>query len=93
MSSKCDLTWRLAQQSSRPGLQVWEEVKFEPEVMCEPCEPGLTLALAQLEDGDILCFQRALTEVGELLWCSMMHERGTADCTSHNKAGPFHANG
>lgn len=53
----------MAQQSSRPVLQVWEEVKFEPEVMCEPCEPGLTLAMAQLEDGDILCFQRALTEV------------------------------
>eukprot|EP00891_Asterochloris_glomerata_P000046 jgi/Astpho2/46/Aster-07498 len=44
-------------------VKVWEEVKFEPEVMCEPCEPGLTLAMAQLEDGDILCFQRALTEV------------------------------
>ena len=53
----------VARQSSRPGLQVWEEVKSEPEVMCEPCQPWLTLATAQLQNGDILCFQRAHTEV------------------------------
>ena len=70
---------------------MWEEVKFEPEVMCEPCEPGLTLAMAQLEDGDILCFQRALTEVWELLrcWCMKM----AVQLHNHSKAGPFHTSG
>lgn len=62
-SSACDLTSQVALQSSHLWLQGWEEVKSKPEVLCEPCPPGLTLAMAELEDGDILCFQKALTEV------------------------------
>ena len=91
MSGKHDLSSCVAQQSSGPGLQVWEEVKFEPEVMCEPCEPGLTLAMAQLEDGDILCFQKALTEVGEL--CRAGALKMAVPVAPIKNAGPVHTSG
>eukprot|EP00887_Chlorella_sp_A99_P006814 scaffold2.g6814.t1 len=43
-------------------LQVFEEIKFEPNVMVDLLSPGSTLANAQLEDGDVLIFQRSLPE-------------------------------
>ncbi len=46
------------------ALEVYEEVKFEPSVMVDKLGPGITLASAQLEDGDILVFQQALPQVG-----------------------------
>ena len=44
-------------------LEVYEEVKFEPSVMVDRLPPNTTLAQAQLEDGDILVFQRQLSNV------------------------------
>eukprot|EP00898_Chlorokybus_atmophyticus_P001501 jgi/Chlat1/2351/Chrsp17S02617 len=38
----------------------YEEIKFEPNVMCESIETKQTLKACQLEDGDIICFQKAL---------------------------------
>lgn len=43
---------------------LFEEVKFEPAVMVEELQPSSTLQAAQLDDGDIINCQRALTEVG-----------------------------
>lgn len=45
------------------GLEIYEEVKFEPSVMVERLAPSVTLAAGQLEHGDILIFQRQLSQV------------------------------
>lgn len=39
-------------------LLFFEEIKFDP-VMCDPMDPKQTLKNCQLEDGDVVCFQRA----------------------------------
>ncbi|GAB2285666.1 CSN-associated deubiquitinating enzyme Ubp12 [Dionaea muscipula] len=41
-------------------IEVYEEIKFEPNVMCEPVDRKITFRASQLEDGDIICFQRAV---------------------------------
>lgn len=38
-----------------------QEIKFEPNVMIEPVDPKRTLLDCQLENGDIICFQRLPT--------------------------------
>lgn len=43
-------------------LEVWEEIKSEPAVMCERLAPNASLGACQLEDGDILCVQVAVSE-------------------------------
>ena len=45
-------------------LEWYEEIKFEPSVMCEPIAPKHSLVQCQLEDGDILIFQASVPEVG-----------------------------
>ncbi|CAL0307513.1 unnamed protein product [Lupinus luteus] len=40
-------------------IGLYEEIKFEPNVMCEPIDKKLTFRASQLEDGDIICFQKA----------------------------------
>lgn len=45
-------------------LLFFEEIKSEEKVMCEPMEPRTTLKACQLEDGDIVCFQRAAIPAG-----------------------------
>ncbi|KAJ1432182.1 Ubiquitin specific protease, conserved site [Sesbania bispinosa] len=40
-------------------IGLYEEIKFEPNVMCEPIDKKLTFRASQLEDGDIVCFQKA----------------------------------
>nr|KYP36626.1 Ubiquitin carboxyl-terminal hydrolase 13 [Cajanus cajan] len=37
----------------------YNEIKFEPNVMCEPIDKKVTFRTSQLEDGDIICFQKA----------------------------------
>ncbi|XP_004502025.1 ubiquitin C-terminal hydrolase 13-like isoform X2 [Cicer arietinum] len=41
-------------------IALYEEIKFEPNVMCEPIDKKVTFRASQLEDGDIVCFQKAL---------------------------------
>ncbi|XP_021892594.1 ubiquitin carboxyl-terminal hydrolase 13-like [Carica papaya] len=41
-------------------IELYEEIKFEPSVMCEPIDKKGTFRSSQLEDGDIVCFQKAL---------------------------------
>ena len=48
---------------SNDAIDVYEEVKFEPNVMVDLVSPTLTLSGAQLEDGDILVFQPRPTQV------------------------------
>ncbi|XP_044462356.1 ubiquitin C-terminal hydrolase 12-like isoform X3 [Mangifera indica] len=39
-------------------IDLFEEIKFEPNVMCEPIDKKYTFRASQLEDGDIICFQK-----------------------------------
>lgn len=40
-------------------IELFEEIKFDPQVMCEHVDRNLTFRDNQLEDGDIICFQKA----------------------------------
>ncbi|XP_030549140.1 ubiquitin C-terminal hydrolase 12-like [Rhodamnia argentea] len=40
-------------------IDLFEEIKFEPNVMCEPVDKKFTFRASQLEDGDIVCFQKS----------------------------------
>ncbi|KAL8538971.1 hypothetical protein ACS0TY_000829 [Phlomoides rotata] len=40
-------------------IELFEEIKFEPNVMCEPIDKKLSFRNSQLEDGDIICFQKS----------------------------------
>ncbi|GKC24544.1 ubiquitin carboxyl-terminal hydrolase 12-like protein isoform X2 [Tanacetum coccineum] len=39
-------------------IELYEEIKFEPSVMCERLEKRASFKSSQLEDGDIICFQK-----------------------------------
>lgn len=41
-------------------IELYEEIKFEPCVMCESLDRTASFQFSQLEDGDIICFQKAL---------------------------------
>ncbi|KAL6841585.1 hypothetical protein ACP4OV_028524 [Aristida adscensionis] len=45
--------------SADEEIELYEEIKFEPNVMCEPIDKKLTFRSSQLEDGDIICFQKS----------------------------------
>ncbi|KAI4308350.1 hypothetical protein L6164_031433 [Bauhinia variegata] len=49
----------LAGYDPEEEIALYEEIKFEPNVMCEPIDKKLTFRASQLEDGDIICFQKA----------------------------------
>ncbi|XP_060172932.1 ubiquitin C-terminal hydrolase 13-like isoform X1 [Lycium barbarum] len=42
-------------------IELYEEIKFEPSVMCENIDEKSAFRSSQLEDGDIVCFQKSLT--------------------------------
>ncbi|CAO2840942.1 unnamed protein product [Amaranthus hypochondriacus] len=46
--------------SAEEEIELYEEIKFEPTVMCEHIDRKLTFRGSQLEDGDIVCFQKVL---------------------------------
>lgn len=54
----------LARINKMPGfgpdeeIELYEEIKFEPNVMCEHIDKKLTFRTSQLEDGDIICLQK-----------------------------------
>ncbi|CAL5365147.1 unnamed protein product [Camellia sinensis] len=51
-------------------IELFEEIKFEPNVMCEHIDKKLTFRGSQLEDGDIICFQKcSKVESGEQCRC------------------------
>ncbi|XP_071724792.1 ubiquitin C-terminal hydrolase 12-like isoform X2 [Rutidosis leptorrhynchoides] len=51
---------QLAQFAPDEDIELYEEIKFEPSVMCEPIDKKCTFRSSQLEDGDIVCFQKSL---------------------------------
>ncbi|KAE9619222.1 putative ubiquitinyl hydrolase 1 [Lupinus albus] len=46
-------------------IELFEEIKSEPHVMCEHVDINVTFHANQLEDGDIICIQKTLVENGE----------------------------
>ncbi|XP_022747706.1 ubiquitin carboxyl-terminal hydrolase 12-like isoform X3 [Durio zibethinus] len=40
-------------------MELYEEIKFEPCVMCELLDKRCSFRLSQIEDGDIICFQKS----------------------------------
>ncbi|KAK2377733.1 ubiquitin carboxyl-terminal hydrolase [Trifolium repens] len=51
---------KLAGYDPNEEIRLYEEISFEPDVMCEPVDKKLTFQESKLEDGDIICFQKAL---------------------------------
>ncbi|KAH7839731.1 hypothetical protein Vadar_007982 [Vaccinium darrowii] len=49
----------LAGFSPDEEIELFEEIKFEPTVMCEHIDKKHTFRGSQLEDGDIICFQKS----------------------------------
>ncbi|KAG1333908.1 ubiquitin carboxyl-terminal hydrolase 12 [Cocos nucifera] len=49
----------LAGFSPNEEIELYEEIKFEPTVMCEHIDKRLTFRSSQLEDGDIICYQKS----------------------------------
>ncbi|KAI9153875.1 hypothetical protein LWI28_017843 [Acer negundo] len=39
-------------------IELYEEIKFEPCVMCEHLDKRASFRISQIEDGDIICFQK-----------------------------------
>ncbi|GKV41839.1 hypothetical protein SLEP1_g49320 [Rubroshorea leprosula] len=39
-------------------IELYEEIKFEPSVMCEQLDKRTSFRSSQIEDGDIICFQK-----------------------------------
>ncbi|CAA3015815.1 ubiquitin carboxyl-terminal hydrolase 12-like isoform X2 [Olea europaea subsp. europaea] len=46
-------------------IELFEEIKFEPTVMCERLDRRASFRFSQIEDGDIICFQKKLLPEGE----------------------------
>ncbi|KAH0451894.1 hypothetical protein IEQ34_019193 [Dendrobium chrysotoxum] len=44
--------------SPNEEIELYEEIKFEPTVMCERIDKKLNFKSSQLEDGDIICYQK-----------------------------------
>ncbi|CAH8260155.1 unnamed protein product [Arabidopsis lyrata] len=42
-------------------IDLFEEIKFEPCVMCEQLDKKTSFRLCQIEDGDIICYQKPLS--------------------------------
>eukprot|EP00217_Crustomastix_stigmatica_P013559 CAMPEP_0183795834 /NCGR_PEP_ID=MMETSP0803_2-20130417/5345_1 /TAXON_ID=195967 /ORGANISM="Crustomastix stigmata, Strain CCMP3273" /LENGTH=997 /DNA_ID=CAMNT_0026040337 /DNA_START=433 /DNA_END=3426 /DNA_ORIENTATION=- len=57
---------KLVNLPSTSELLFFEEIKYEPVVMCEPIDHLATLKSCQLEDGDIICFQCSRTKTADL---------------------------
>ncbi|XP_076950062.1 ubiquitin C-terminal hydrolase 12-like [Bidens hawaiensis] len=50
----------LAGFSPDEEIQLYEEIKFEPNLMCERLEKSVSFRFCHIEDGDIVCFQKIL---------------------------------
>ncbi|KAL5568692.1 hypothetical protein UlMin_025267 [Ulmus minor] len=45
--------------SADEQIELFEEIKFEPTVMCEHIDNNISFLTSQLGDGDIICFQKS----------------------------------
>ncbi|KAG2334816.1 hypothetical protein Bca52824_005996 [Brassica carinata] len=64
-SKPMDITGKLNEMAGfapDEDLELFEEIKFEPGVMCEHLDKKTSFRLCQIEDGDIICFQKHLVK-------------------------------
>ncbi|KAL0709113.1 hypothetical protein Bca4012_016091 [Brassica carinata] len=64
-SKPMDITGKMNEMagfSPDEDLELFEEIKFEPNVMCEHLDKKTSFRLCQIEDGDIICFQKHLVK-------------------------------
>ncbi|XP_020095661.1 ubiquitin carboxyl-terminal hydrolase 12-like isoform X3 [Ananas comosus] len=57
-----EITSKLNEMAGFPledDIELFEEIKFEPHVMCEHIDKRQNFRASQLEDGDIICFQKS----------------------------------
>ncbi|KAG5377256.1 hypothetical protein IGI04_041852 [Brassica rapa subsp. trilocularis] len=62
-SKPMDITGKLNEMAGfapDEEIELFEEIKFEPCVMCEHLDKKTSFKLCQIEDGDIICFQKPL---------------------------------
>ncbi|XP_062097958.1 uncharacterized protein LOC133803838 isoform X2 [Humulus lupulus] len=45
--------------NSNEEIKLFEEIKFEPWIMCVPIDKHATFLHSELQDGDIICFQKS----------------------------------
>ncbi|XP_047971318.1 ubiquitin C-terminal hydrolase 12-like isoform X2 [Salvia hispanica] len=58
----------MAGYTPEEDIDLYEEIRFYPNVLCDHMKKGSTFRSSQLEDGDIVCFQKSLpTEVCQRL--------------------------
>ncbi|CAN7037389.1 hypothetical protein IGI04_004445 [Brassica rapa subsp. trilocularis] len=60
-SKPMDITGKLNEMAGftpDEEIELFEEIKFEPGVMCEHLDKKNSFRLCQIEDGDIICFQK-----------------------------------
>ncbi|KAG9160409.1 hypothetical protein Leryth_008815 [Lithospermum erythrorhizon] len=48
-------------------IELFEEIKFEPNIMCERLDKRASFRSSQIEDGDIICFQKQPAAVNKQL--------------------------
>ncbi|KAJ6869923.1 hypothetical protein NC652_035737 [Populus alba x Populus x berolinensis] len=53
---------QMAGFASEEEIELYEEIKFEPCVMCEHLDKRASFRTSQIEDGDIICFQKSPPE-------------------------------
>ncbi|KAF9664825.1 hypothetical protein SADUNF_Sadunf16G0058300 [Salix dunnii] len=53
---------QMAGFASEEEIELYEEIKFEPCVMCELLDKRVSFRISQIEDGDIICFQKSPPE-------------------------------
>ncbi|KAI3831116.1 hypothetical protein MKX03_017220 [Papaver bracteatum] len=49
-------------------IELYEEIMFEPDIMCERIDKKLTFCASMLEDGDIICLQKPASSDGTTLY-------------------------
>ncbi|KAG6417727.1 hypothetical protein SASPL_119919 [Salvia splendens] len=60
----------MAGYAPEEDIELYEEIRFYPNVLCDHMKKRSTFRASQLEDGDIVCFQKSLpTEVQQQLRC------------------------
>uniref|UniRef100_A0A2N9EUT0 Ubiquitin carboxyl-terminal hydrolase 7 ICP0-binding domain-containing protein n=1 Tax=Fagus sylvatica TaxID=28930 RepID=A0A2N9EUT0_FAGSY len=75
--------------SADEEIELYEEIKFEPNIMCERIDKKVTFRGCQLEDGDIICFQKS-PKVGSGDQCRYPDVPSFLDYV-HNRQQPCYA--
>ncbi|PON82555.1 Ubiquitin carboxyl-terminal hydrolase 7, ICP0-binding domain containing protein [Trema orientale] len=70
-------------------IDLFEEIKFAPRVMCIPIDKEATFRDSQLQDGDIICFQKSQAGISEQ--CRYPDVRSFLEYLREHPGGPVKA--